>query len=299
MYMNIISNVDFFLYKIAYKLGLKLQFYSYEQLILRYVRRDTKRLRPAVYEYPREIEQSKRAWVFWAQGQESMPPIIRKCYESIEKNCGDYLLTFITLQNIDQFVDVPDYIRSKVESGNITLTHFSDFLRVSLLNKWGGFWVDVTLFLSKPLLVTDRFFTIKQPYDEKNVSRCQWTGYLWYMPKGHPLAHFLTDYLTLYWQKHDKIIEYLLIDYAIRVFYEKNKIFASEIDSLQYSNPYLYLFQSDECEKAFSRDRWQQICENTSFFKTTWKKQFNEVAENKVSFYGKLLEGSKELFLEF
>ena len=298
MIVNIISYIDLFFYKVAYKLRVKLKFFSYEQLILRYVRRGAKRLRPGTYCYPRHIEQSKKAWVFWAQGEEKLPPILRKCYESILYNSGNYQIVFVTMDNVEQFAEIPDYVKTKVKSGQISLTHFSDFLRVSLLNKWGGFWVDVTLFLSKPLPEIDSFFTIKQPFDEKHVSRCLWTGYLWYMPKAHPLAHFLYDYLSKYWQEHDKVIDYLLIDYAIRVFYEENRIFATEIDSLPYSNPDLYFFQSDECEKAFSRERWQQVCENTSFFKTTWKKQFKELAENNISFYGKLLGGSKDLFLE-
>lgn len=285
----IISSIDNFLYKVHYKLGLKFAYFSREQLLLRYVSRDAKHLRPSDYKYAEHPEQSKRAWVFWAQGEEKLLPILRQCYESIKRNSGEYQVTFVTMGNVDDYVEIPDYIKKKVEKGQISLTHFSDFLRVSLLNKWGGYWVDVTLFLSKPLLNRNSLFTIRQPYDERHVSKCMWTGYLWYMPKGHPLAHFLVDYLTYFWKTHDKVIDYLLIDYAIRVFYVQNKAFASEIDGLTFSNPDLYFFQSPECEMPFENVRWGEICRNTFFFKTTWKQQYRENMNNENTYYGNLL----------
>lgn len=288
---NIIPSLDRFLYKVHYKLGLKFAYFSKEQLLLRYVSRDAKHLHPSDYKYAEHPEQSKRAWVFWAQGEEKLLPILRQCYESIKRNSGEYQVTFLTMGNVDDYVEIPDYIKKKVEKGQISLTHFSDFLRVSLLNKWGGYWVDVTLFLSKPLLNRNSLFTIRQPYDERHVSKCMWTGYLWYMPKGHPLAHFLVDYLTQYWKKHDKVVDYLLIDYAIRVFYKENKDFSLEIDGLPISNPDLYFFQSPECEMLFVKERWLQIQEHTSFFKTTWKNNFCENEKNGLTFYGKLLKG--------
>lgn len=291
----IISLIDNFLYKVHYKLGLKSDFYSREQLLLRYVSRDTKHLHPEDYKYAEHPEQSKRAWVFWAQGEEKLLPILKQCYESIKRNCGEYQVTFVTMENVDSYVDIPEYIKEKVQKGQISLTHFSDFLRVSLLNKWGGYWVDVTLFLSKPLLNRNTLFTIRQPYDERHVSKCMWTGYLWYMPKGHPLAHFLSDYLTQYWKTHDKVIDYLLIDYAIRMFYEKNKAFTAEIDGLPLSNPNLYFFQSPECEMPFDFEKWRQICENTSFFKTTWKCHYKEISGCDFTFYGKLLNSFVDL----
>ena len=291
----IISTIDNFLYKVHYKLGLKFAYFSREQLLLRYVSRDAKHLHPSDYKYAEHPEQSKKAWVFWAQGEEKLLPILRQCYESIIRNNGEYQVTFVTLENVDDYVEIPDYIKKKVEKSQISFTHFSDFLRVSLLNKWGGYWVDVTLFLSKPLLNRNSLFTIRQPYDERHVSKCMWTGYLWYMPKGHPLAHFLVDYLTYYWKTHDKVVDYLLIDYAIRVFYEQNKAFAAEIDGLPLSNPNLYFFQSPECEMTFNKVRWQQICENTSFFKTTWKCNYKEMSNGDNTFYGKLLNNFIEL----
>lgn len=293
--MNWISQLDNLLYSILYKLRIKCDFYSYEQLILRYVRRDTQKLHPERYYSSTPTELSRRAWTFWAQGEDNLPPILKQCYESIKRNSGEYQLTFITLENINQFVEIPECVKQKVEKGQISLTHFSDFLRVSLLNKWGGFWVDITLFLSRPLPNINSLFTVKHQFDDRHVSRCQWTGFLWYMPQGHPLAQFLYDYLIYYWQHHDKVVDYLLLDYAIRVFYEKNKTFAAEIDKLPFSNQNLYFFQSKESETEFSFDRWRQVCSETSFFKTTWKHQFQDKCNGKITFYGKLLNNSSNL----
>lgn len=289
--MDIIFRIDNYAYRFFSKLGICFHYFSYRQIILRYVKRDSSCLHANKYSYPEKIEQCRKAWVFWAQGEECLPPILKQCYESVKRNCGDYEIIFVDMENVDDYVDIPVYIKEKVSKGKISLTHFSDFLRVALLNKWGGYWVDVTLFLSHPLPIQNRLFTIKQPVDNKYISRSQWSGYLWYMPKQHPLAHFLYDYLTLYWSCHDAVIDYLLIDYAIRVFYEKNPCFAKEIDDLPQSNPDHYFFQSCSCESPYSVAEWNRIAAHTFFFKTTWKKQYKEKCNGQLSFYGKLLNG--------
>ena len=289
--MDIIFRIDNYVHRFLRKLRLCPRYFSYNQIILRYIKRDSKGLHPEKYTYNGKIEQSRIAWVFWAQGAESLPPILKSCYESIKRNSGEYEIHFVDMKNVDDYLDIPDYIKEKVKNGQISLTHFSDFLRVALLNRWGGYWVDVTLYLSQSLPIQDSLFTIKQPANADYISKCQWAGYLWYMPRQHPLAQFLYDYLTQYWSHHDVVVDYLLIDYAIRVFYEMNPEFAKEIDSLPISNPDHYFFQSPGCESQYSTSDWKRITSHTIFFKTTWKKQYKEFVNGKLTYYGKLLKG--------
>ena len=50
----------------------------------------------------------------------------------------------LTKNNFKQYIELPDYIEKKFEKGKISMAHFSDLLRISLLAKWGGMWIDST-----------------------------------------------------------------------------------------------------------------------------------------------------------
>lgn len=286
--MDTIYCIDKYIYRIARKLRFRDSWFSYEDLILRYVRRSTSKLSLEKYSYPVSFKQGNIIWVFWAQGENNLPPILEKSLESIRKNCGQYDVVFLNMHNLSDYVFIPEFILEKVKKGAMSLTHFSDYLRFALLSKWGGFWVDITLFLVQPLPTFNALFTIKQEWLKEYISRGQWTGFFWYIPQNHPLSLFVLDYLTLYWRNNECIIDYFLVDYVIRVFYERNSSFAKEIDSIKYNNPDLYFFQSKECEEPFEKDKWQEICTNTSIFKLSWRNERVKKKGEAMTYYGLL-----------
>ena len=51
----------------------------------------------------------------------------------------------------------PDYILEKWKKGQITNTHMTDLLRLELLIKYGGMWLDATVYCSSPN-IPDYFF---------------------------------------------------------------------------------------------------------------------------------------------
>lgn len=268
----------------------KISCFSERSVIYRFFLRDSKKFSPSKYDFDEKESEPGRIWVFWAQGYDSMPEVVRRCYKSIMENRGDFEVVLLDMNNFTQYVDIPDYILQKVENGAISLTHFSDILRFSLLRTWGGYWMDATIFVSKRVLNPNRLFTIKHQWNNLYVSGAQWCGFLWYMPKDHPLARFMVDYLYDYWRSYNQVIEYLLMDYLIRIFYEKNQDFRKEIDDLSMSNPDLYFFQSSASELCYDEKRWQEIMKQTQFFKTTWKSSKPKMKDGTLTFYGHFLQ---------
>ena len=46
-----------------------------------------------------------------------------------------------------------------------SITHFSDIIRMALLSKYGGYWIDSTYLVTSPLTkVNTSFFTLKLNY---------------------------------------------------------------------------------------------------------------------------------------
>lgn len=83
-------------------------------------------------------------WICWWQGLENAPDIVKKCVESIRIHAGNHKIVIITDENYKEFVAFPTWLEEKYKRGIITKTHLSDLLRISLLARYGGIWLDST-----------------------------------------------------------------------------------------------------------------------------------------------------------
>ena len=266
-----------FLYKVDYKLCSILnrvssnRCFSFEGVLMRYVRRLSLRINK---NYPpvdkRENEGNDIVWVFWAQGEKRMPPLIRSCYESIKRHALGKV-NLISLDSIEDFVHLPSFVYEKIQTKAISYTQLSDILRFALLRDYGGWWLDATIFLIEDLPRTTGLFTIKNAFNDSCISKFRWSSFLWHLSPHHPLAHFVYEGLIQYWKKNDFAVEYLLIDYFIKYHYDHAPSFRQEIDNLSENNPDLYFFQSDAASKSFDQASWDRIKKSTTIFKTSYK----------------------------
>lgn len=92
-----------------------------------------------------EHEKSKIIWFCWLQGMEQSPQVVRVCYASIVKNLPDREVKIVDGLNWQEYVELPGYIVEKWNNNQIPPAHFADLLRVSLLIKYGGTWIDSTV----------------------------------------------------------------------------------------------------------------------------------------------------------
>ena len=97
---------------------------------------------------------------YWDQGMDTAPPLVKRCIETHRKYLGE---KYILLDNstISDWVDIPIEIKQK--RSQMSTTHFSDILRLLLLEKYGGTWIDATVYLTgKPELLPDLNFFVSQ-----------------------------------------------------------------------------------------------------------------------------------------
>ena len=87
-----------------------------------------------------------KIWICWWQGIENAPEIVKACVESIKRNAGEYEVIVITDDNCKDYVQFPDWLEGKMENEIFSRTHYSDLLRMSILAKYGGIWIDSTFF---------------------------------------------------------------------------------------------------------------------------------------------------------
>lgn len=96
---------------------------------------------------PSSWPQNKKVylWQLWLQGIENAPEIVKLCMKTVRKFNYDKEYVVLDSSNLSNYIDIPDYIKTKYEKGLISHAHYSDIIRVMLLEKYGGIWMDATI----------------------------------------------------------------------------------------------------------------------------------------------------------
>lgn len=100
---------------------------------------------------PKEV---RKVWICWFQGMEGAPEIVKRCYASVEKNITDREIILLTEKNYREYVTFPEEIQNKIDCGKIKGAHMSDLLRLELLQRYGGTWIDATVFCTSKTIPT-------------------------------------------------------------------------------------------------------------------------------------------------
>lgn len=223
----------------------------------------------------RDSSYPDRIWVFWWQGLDDAPRSVKACISSVEAFAGGRKVTVITRGNIDLYAGFSDRIHKLVEEGAITLTHLSDLLRYRLLSRYGGLWLDASMYVTAPLPVisSDSIYTCGGYPDpvEFNVSEGRWLGGLIGGPAGHPMFRFMDAFFSLYWMRNDKLIDYFLIDYAVEYAWSNNiGGFADDCRRASGRNPKLFELRR-YLDEPFDDHIWAALRESTSIFMISYK----------------------------
>lgn len=146
-------------------------------------------------------KQSDNIWTMWLQ--EDVPELIQMCLSTIKKQYPN--ATIITENNMFNYIDIPDYIHKKYKNKTIKPCHFSDYLRVCLLDKYGGTWIDSTCYMLTPIpeYITNEKFFIMQDIYRKTIS-----NFFIHSAKNNYIVKAMRIFLEEYWKQEDITIDY-------------------------------------------------------------------------------------------
>ncbi len=245
---------------------------------------------PPVY---RDPESKIPVWVCWWQGEHDMPELVHTCIESIRRNIPADLcrLHIITLDNVGEYLSFPQWIIDRFEAGSITMTALSDILRMGLLYRYGGMWIDATYYVASPLdtgLFESGFYTqrFEKGKWKADVVQGRWAGNLLFTKPGNVLCKFVLNAFYMYWFSQEKAIDYYLIDYLIDTAYSNIDEVREMIDSCEYSQPDC-LELHKILDDPFDPELYKNLTEKTTFFKLY--RQLSPAGETiigKETFYG-------------
>lgn len=237
----------------------------------------------------------RKIWVFWYQGLEKAPEIVRKCRELLKITYTDsYEIIELDGNNYSQYCKLPDFVTKKVKEGKISLTEFSDILRTKLLYENGGMWVDSTLLVQGK--VEDKyldlpFYTIRIHGDAPYcVSGVRLSTYYQYYKQNNNYVGFLSKLLLAYWEKHNVLMEYLLMDYFMILLANNNIKFDNMLNDVPFTNPNVHMLRN-HINDTFSEVEWIKITSDTHFFKMTYKMALRKIGnDGKKTNYGHIID---------
>ncbi len=246
----------------------------------------------------RELVSEFKVWVFWAQGFESAPDLVRMCSSRFNEVCGDAVV-YLTMDNIADYVSFPPHVIEKVRDKRITLTHFSDLLRLALLSQYGGLWVDSTCWMSDDCLDVLRsgdLCTLRSAPQAlpKYIANGKWV--VWTIGSNYSsttLFSVARDIIYRYWELNDSMVDYFLIDYTLNYVYEKFDCARMMVDNVRVDGS-----QRNELRKRlnapYSESQYRDIMTSTPISKLSYKMTLSERTESgEQTLFSKL----KELYL--
>lgn len=166
-------------------------------------------------------------WQYWAQGYDNVPDVVRRCFDSVDYYASDYTIVRLSDSNLSEYLDIPDFIHARRGAKTMTITHFSDLLRLILLKTYGGIWMDATILLTGPIpkeYANQDFFVFRRDPAEpffrywRNVYayyfgwakgfRVNMLNSFIVAKKEQRTISEMTNLLILWWRDHEVIPDY-------------------------------------------------------------------------------------------
>lgn len=236
---------------------------------------------------------NKIIWVCWWQGKDNMDALTKSCMDSIAKHSNGAKIIMITKDNYQKYTNIPEYIVSKLKNGIISFTHFSDILRMNLLYLHGGLWLDVTILLTADIpneVFASPLFSRKGEKYGFYVSDCKWAGFMIGGQQQGVLFRFMCEMFNEYWKKENRLIDYYLIDYLIKLGYMELSSIHSLIEAIPYNNPQLHSLER-LMNNPYNDSEFHRVTKDTSFHKLSRKAEHHKITDGMPTFYSYLLDG--------
>ena len=169
---------------------------------------------------------TKNLFIYWAQGFDSAPEIVKICYETWKThNKETWKIIELDDTNINNYLKLEEYIPD-IAKKNMMLCHKADIIRVLLLDKYGGIWVDATTYCVKPLdswlnkYAKTGFFAFDKPGNDRLLS-----NWFLYSEKNNYIIQLWKQRILDYWEKKKCADHYYRHLYIFGELYNENNVF--------------------------------------------------------------------------
>lgn len=229
-------------------------------------------------------------WFCWFQGVEVAPALVKRCLESVERYLPEKRIVTVDHRNYRDYVDFPSFIEEKFQKGDIPHAMFTDILRLELLIRHGGMWLDSSVLMTDPdklekrewldgLLDADLFMF---QYMHKQTKRFQGiSSWVITANAGNWALMTLRDMLYAYWRDYDCVLDYYIFHRFFGMIVEQWPEVLNGMPR-RWSIPSLYL--RDCLADDYDEEWWKELTSHVCFHKLNYRKA-EDAARNSSSYY--------------
>lgn len=244
------------------------------------------------YHYTKNISNAtitKQIWQLWWQGTKEMPDIIKLCTQSVVRHNPQFKYHLIDQYNFNKYVDIPQHILALFHQGKINITFLSDYIRMLLLKKYGGIWIDTTVFMKSKLddsIFNYRFYSVKDNHRSIYISKDRWSTWFIASQPNSIISDFCCYFYEKYYEKKTSPIDYFLFDYIFEIGVRNISLFKHLINTYPINNKSKFYLQKkiNEPKKCIA------FTDDTYIFKLNRKQKYIKSNEQGQTFFGFLLD---------
>lgn len=226
-------------------------------------------------------------WTAWLQGVSEAPPLVRACWASVSQALPDYEMRVVTAGNIGQWVTLPDDIVRKYRRGRIPQAMMADLVRLAVLERYGGVWVDASVlctgFGNEQLRL--RWAAIEQApltifrYFQRGRRQAIGLSNWFIAARRHsPVVGAVLKMLLAYWHDFDCAVDY----YVCHLFLgEALRAFPREREPMPRENSFHSLLLGQAFGRDFDAVAWDDLVTHVSFHKLGYRSVARAMANPK------------------
>lgn len=235
---------------------------------------------------------SRRIWIFWEQGLDKAPEIVKICNQSVRKHLADYEIKTLDAGNLKEYISLPGYIEEKHRKGIIPNAQYSDLVRLELLTKYGGTWMDATVLCTGGKIPNEMFESDLFLFQRLQKGHNEFLGISnWFIHacSNHIILLLLRDMLMEYWKKNNCLMDYFLFHFFFGMIAQVFPQEIAAIPKIDNGFPHYLAMRLGDCYD----DRWmQELKKRTSFHKLTYKFD-NSMCCKEGTFYRAIVDNKR------
>jgi len=169
---------------------------------------------------------SQIVWVMWWQRDE-IPFLVAQNLKRM-KRLIHWKVIVLDKENVFEYISASDEIRTQLNHDKIPLAAFADYVRTKILFKYGGIWLDSTIFvadedneINNGLFDNLDFVSFKgiRDFGHKFIATDRWAVYCLGGSKCQPVFDFVNQGLDHYLTAGIPFPDYFLMDYLFDIAY--------------------------------------------------------------------------------
>lgn len=221
------------------------------------------------------VQSDKTVWVYWNNGFDKAPDIVKKCILSTKAISKQMNWDFVLLDssNLYEYIELPEYIETLHNNGKIKEALYSDLLRISILAEYGGIWADATCYFSDVIssaIFNSKFFVFQTPLFG-NDSHINCSNWFIYAKHDSKIIAKVKNALYRYWTDNNFLIYYFIFHLFVYLIIKYDEECKKEWDKMLWmSNMPPHLLQYS-FNKSFSSVQLKHILESSFVHKLTYR----------------------------